>query len=193
MRTAVSSGDRSVMAESRSGQVATLQRELYRDPAAFDAMVVREAPRVERLAGRLMLWRGDIDDVVQEVFVQAWSQRDKFRGDSPVSTWLGGITINVCRRLRRRQRLWNLFLVNSYPRQLAFEGNDQTEIAAKEQLLQALEQLRQTDRELLVLRWLEGRSISEIAMMTGINVKAAEVRLTRARARLKKVLGPDHD
>lgn len=181
------------MAESRSGQVATLQRELYRDPAAFDAMVVREAPRVERLAGRLMLWRGDIDDVVQEVFVQAWSQRDKFRGDSPVSTWLGGITINVCRRLRRRQRLWNLFLVNSYPRQLAFEGNDQTEIAAKEQLLQALEQLRQTDRELLVLRWLEGRSISEIAMMTGINVKAAEVRLTRARARLKKVLGSDHD
>jgi RNA polymerase sigma-70 factor (ECF subfamily) len=182
----------SIMAEPKAAKPARGRCDSMQDPAAFDAMVAREAPLVERLAGRLMLWRGDIEDVVQEVFVRAWSQRDQFRGDSMVSTWLCGITVNVCRSLRRRQKLWNLFLTNVPPRRVSFDRSDELEIAEKEFLINALERLRHCDRELIVLKWLEERTMAEIATMLGISHKAAEVRLVRARARLKKLMDRNH-
>lgn len=159
------------------------------DWAAFDEMVTREAPRIKRLAGRLMAWEGDLEDIVQEVFIRAWQNLPRYRGDSQIGSWLGGITVNVCRNLRRRQRLWKLF---SQAARTTFESplNFRTDCQVDnlDLLRDGLKRLRQSDREVLVLKWLEQRSIAEVATLCGVRIKTAEVRLQRAKQRLAAIL-----
>jgi len=63
-------------------------------PATFDALVAEQAPRITRLCYRLLGWRADVADVVQDVFVAALRALPTFRGASDVSTWLTRIAVN---------------------------------------------------------------------------------------------------
>src|SRR5688500_12036613 len=71
------------------------------DPGAFEQVVATCRPRVERLARRLLAWRGDVDDVVQDVFLVALEKARTFRREASLETWLTAITVNKCRSHRR--------------------------------------------------------------------------------------------
>src|SRR5437763_8474204 len=75
------------------------------DSAAFEQLVALHAPRIRRLAFRLLGWRGDVDDVVQDVFLAALCHLERFRGEASLSTWLTRVTINRCRTQHRRHLL----------------------------------------------------------------------------------------
>src|SRR5688500_15340642 len=74
-----------------------------RDAASFDRLVVEEPAYVARLVGRLVGWRSDVDDVVQDVFVSALGGWARFRGDCSARTWLTRIALNKCRSYGRRR------------------------------------------------------------------------------------------
>ncbi|MCX5684274.1 MAG: sigma-70 family RNA polymerase sigma factor [Planctomycetota bacterium] len=80
-------------------------RFLRGDGAAFDQLVKAHQDRVARLAYRLLGWSGEVDDVVQEVFLAVFKNIAGFRGDCRVSTWLTAITVNKCRSARRSRLL----------------------------------------------------------------------------------------
>jgi RNA polymerase sigma-70 factor (ECF subfamily) len=61
---------------------------------AFSAIVERYSEQIYRHIRRMVFSHEDADDLVQETFIKAWTNIDKFRGDSQISTWLYRIAIN---------------------------------------------------------------------------------------------------
>ena len=128
-----------------------------------------------------------MDDVVQEVFVAALKRQRDFRGDSSLWTWLSAIAVNQCRsRLRRRKswRRWVGFQRERHDQSPSPVVRDET----SQRVRAAVAQLKQDDREVIVLFYLEDQSIRQIAEMLGKTGNAVEVRLHRARRRLASLL-----
>jgi RNA polymerase sigma factor (sigma-70 family) len=121
--------------------------------------------------------------------VAAWRAWPSFREESRAETWLTRIAINTCRTHRRRQwlraELWRRLteIVRVWDHRephenlLSGESNDAVR--------RAIASLAQRDREILVLRYMEEQSIDDIATSLDLTRGAVEVRLSRARARLK--------
>ncbi|MBE3133644.1 MAG: sigma-70 family RNA polymerase sigma factor [Acidobacteria bacterium] len=159
------------------------------EAAAFDLLVQAHQDRIARLAHRLLGWSGEVDDVVQEVFLAAFKNLRKFRGDCRVSTWLTTVTLNECRSARRRRfmRLTRLRRLSEEPRPAASsaaadEGRDP---AALERIRGAVRTLPAKYREVVVLRYLEEMPVAEVGRALGLSAGAVGVLLHRARARLK--------
>ena len=166
--------------------------------AAFDRLITEHQPQITRLVRRLMAWpdqQAAVDDVVQEVFLAAWIKRDQFRGDAAVATWLSRIAINKTRHDARQRATWRRVvegftaLVSNRP---PTDPSPQETITDEQATLRAgIHRLKQTDREIIVLRYLEEKTPDEIARMTGIKRNTVDARLSRARQRLKIILQQD--
>lgn len=160
------------------------------DPSAFDELVSVYQPRIARLVHRLMGWRGDVEDVVQEVFLAALNHGHRFRRDASLGTWLTTIAVNKCRSHQRRLGvLWKRFVRGPLeeaehpspdrPAQQALSG-----VETSSKVRETVQALSPRDREVVVLRYFDDLSPAEIAVLTGQSKNAVEVRLHRARARL---------
>ena len=87
-------------ADLSDGDLARLARR--GDPTAFRLLVERHQPMVRARARRLSPDPGDVDDIVQESFLQAFLALDRLRDPDRFAGWLAGIVLNVCRSLHRR-------------------------------------------------------------------------------------------
>jgi RNA polymerase sigma-70 factor (ECF subfamily) len=160
----------------------------------FDELVRTHQPRVTRLAYRLLGWRGDVDDIVQDVFLAAFTHASRFRNEASVATWLTAITLNKCRSHHRRRHLWKKLFGRRddegahEPARAPPVGHaiGAAETSARVRL--AVQALSQKDREVVVLRYFENLTPAEIAGVTGQSTNAIEVRLHRARAKLAETL-----
>jgi RNA polymerase sigma-70 factor, ECF subfamily len=160
--------------------------------ASFERLVAEEQTYVARLVHRLLGYRDGVDDVVQDVLAAALVAWPKFRGESSARTWLVRIALNQCRRHHRRRLLWRGLIEKFRRRWLSVATNElRAEAAAhetNERVRCALAALRPCDREVLVLHYLQDLSLSEVAQLVGVSHNAVEVRLSRARKRLKVIL-----
>lgn len=158
------------------------------------ARLCAEAPRLRRLAHRLLGWRArgdELDDVVQEALLKAWRHRAAFRGEASLATWLTRIVVHTChdhaRRRRLRQRLFGWLLpAHDEPMAPAPAAPDDAPHAATRL---AMQRLAHADREVLVLRYLEQRDIEDMARLLQLSRAAVDARLSRARQRLRRELG----
>lgn len=165
------------------------------ESAAYDALVRKYQPHIAGLVCRLLAWDGDVDDVVQEVFLAALRGLPSFRGQSSVSTWLTRIAINKCRSHRRRQILslkrWltgrnghsNAAPCSEPPADRA--TLDQERFA---RVRRAVDRLPARYREVVVLRYLEQLSTEETCAVLGTRPATLQVRLHRARELLRDAL-----
>jgi RNA polymerase sigma-70 factor (ECF subfamily) len=187
---------------------ALAQRFAAGEPAAFEEVVAAYQQRVARLANRLLAWpgaRGDVDDAVQDVFLAALTHAKRCRGGARgMWPWLATITVNTCRSLRRRAwvRLrfmrqpftWPSTTTTAPAAAAAAAAADALETDERlRQVREAVARLPLRDREVVVLHYLEGMRPPDIAEVLGATPNAIEVRLHRARARLKETLGDDRD
>lgn len=161
------------------------------DRDAFERLVALYERRVARLAHRLLGWIGDVEDVVQDVFLAVYEQGHKFRGDSELWPWLTAITVNKCRSRMRRHFLKLRWLRNRAPEALGNESSDQDSLRdeTSTKVRTAVRALPPKDREVIVLYYLEDRPVVEISRLLGSSENAIDVRLHRARKRLKELLG----
>jgi len=159
--------------------------------SAFEAIVERYGGDVANFANRLLAWPPDVDDVVQDVFLAAFLNLKKFRGQCSLKTWLFTITINKCRthRYRRVLRL-RLLATRAKKHPPLYDPADRIGADAEtcEKVRQAVKALPVRYREPVVLRYLEEMSNAEAAEVLGISENTMATRLNRARQRLKKDL-----
>jgi RNA polymerase sigma-70 factor (ECF subfamily) len=156
--------------------------------AAFDAFYLQHVQLVNRWAARLAGPELETEDVVQEVFMIAHRRLDSFRGAAKLSTWLFGITQNVVRHRRRKERLrrWLLGAASDArhlepARPTPVEDLERRE--ATKTIYRLLDGLPDKYREVFILFEIEGLSGAEIAALAGLNLTTVRVRLHRARAR----------
>ena len=152
------------------------------DRDALAELFARHASRVHRIAFRLTRSADDADDVLQEVFVHLPEAAAGFQGRGSFESWIGAVAARrALTLLRRRHRLADGEIAESIATVLE-------DHALRVDLAAALERLPASLRAVLVLRE-EGYSHAEIAALLGISASASEVRLFRARERLRAMLG----
>lgn len=161
------------------------------DPAVFDLLVETHQAKVARLASRLLGWPQDVDDVVQEVFLAVWKGLPRFRGQSELGTWLTRITINKCRSHRRKEMLRLRRLWSKGRQQMADAASADRATLDREKQVEIRRGVRRLPArycEVVVLRYLEEMPVEKIGQVLELTQNAVEVRLHRARERLKKEL-----
>lgn len=158
------------------------------DPDALEAIAVRELPKVERLLIRLLGPRADLEDLVQTVFLEACRALPGFRGESTLSTFIGGITVRVARRAMRPQAWWRRR--GAMPEDvLDPRGGPDDSSHQAEQLRrarQALEKISAKKRIAFLLWALDGMSFEEVAKITGASLSATRSRIFHAQRELRK-------
>jgi RNA polymerase sigma-70 factor (ECF subfamily) len=164
------------------------------DGEAYAELVRRHQRRVFSLAISILRRHEDAEDVAQQVFLKAYVSLPRFDCRSALSTWLYKITANECwdhlRRRRSRPQLLEAEL--SEAQAYAVENVSTVEgatgpaerVALRQQVENLLAQLGEQDRQMLILREVEGFSVKEVSEILGVNVNTVKVRLFRARARL---------
>ena len=166
------------------------------DPEAFRTIFVRHKSDVARLVYRMLNAPGDLEDVVQEVFVQVFRSLKDFRGQAKFSTWLHRVTVNVVLMHRRSARSRPV-LTEEIPGELV--GDDlQTlpdeDVERRERMRafqRLLAKLADKKRVVFVLHELEGMSPAEIAEVVGAPVLTVRTRLFYARRELEAMLGEE--
>ena len=154
----------------------------------------RHAQQVARWASRLAGPGLDVEDLVQETFLQVHRSRESFRGDSRLTTWLYGITERVVYARRRRERLRRMFGFGARGElpEVVDPGPTPAEILERRQstllLYAALDRLREKYRSILILFELEGLSGEAIAGLKGLRIATVWARLSRGRAQLVREL-----
>jgi RNA polymerase sigma-70 factor (ECF subfamily) len=172
------------------------------DEWAFQLLVRRFRKKIFSVAYGITLDREESQDIVQEVFLQAYRNLSSFRGDASLSTWLHRITVNRClnwkRKWARRFKWMHVSTDHTDDNAPAAEiesplPNPEDRVAdaqTRQQIENALKMLPEQIRTVFVLRELEGLSYDEIADVTGIKLGTVRSRLFHARKRLKEMLGP---
>lgn len=165
------------------------------DAQAFRALFARHRADVARLVYRMLSAPADLDDVVQEVFVQVFRSLKDFRGQSKFSTWLHRVTVNVVLMHRRSARSRPVLTEEAPSDLVADEGQTlPDEDAERRERMRAFERLlaRLADKKriVFVLHELEGLAPTEIADIVGAPVLTVRTRLFYARRELEAML-PD--
>jgi RNA polymerase sigma-70 factor (ECF subfamily) len=155
----------------------------------FGVLVERHGARL-RLAVRGVLGdSADVDDAVQQAFVQAFAAIGTFSGTASFSTWLTRIALNeALMRARRARRAIRVERLEPPP---GVADDPEREAAAREamaRVVAAVDQLAAAHREVLALRHESGLSLAEIAARLGVSEGAVKVRLHRARAALRRAV-----
>lgn len=142
------------------------------------------SPKVHRLCLGYTGNATEADDLLQEVFIKAWQNLDKFRGDSQISTWIYRIAVNTClHHLRSQKNKKNVDIDKTVIKK-------EEEIDDKEQQIQLLykciSELSEADR-LIITLLLEEVPYSEIAEVTAISEGNLRVKIHRIKQQLSTI------
>ncbi|GAA0363377.1 sigma-70 family RNA polymerase sigma factor [Micromonospora gifhornensis] len=163
------------------------------DLEAYELLVARHTAPAYRTA--VLLGAGtEAEDVIQEAFVKGYRKLSHYRGDSSFRSWLLAIVANETRNLHRsRERRTGLVLraARVAPGSEAGEDGAVGAVLAEERrnaLVQALRQLPERDREVIVCRYFLDLSEDETVAMLGWARGTVKSRTSRALAKLRGLL-----
>ena len=174
------------------------------DQEAFNEFVSLFSKKLYYLCLKILQNESDAEDMVQNVFVKAYLNINKFEEKSSLSTWLYRITVNVCNdflRKKKKEKLVPLYNTDDEDKEYELGIADEKENVEdkiienerKAELHKAIGKLKPKHKELIVLRDLEGLSYEEIAKILNMNVGTVKSGINRARAALLEKLKEKKD
>ncbi len=182
-------GDDELLAAARRG-----------DDAALEALLIRYQPHLYRFGLRMCGNEDDAGDVAQESLISMARSLGDFRGDASVSTWLFTIARRFCIKKRRRGKFApaheeSLDAPGAAASQRLADPSPTPEQAASNKeieraLARAIDALEPGQREVILLRDVEGLSAAETAAVLGVSVDAVKSRLHRARIAVRNNVAP---
>jgi len=152
-------------------------------------------PHVAKLVQANLPARESAEDLIQQVCVKVTTHLHQFSGKVPLLHWVSRIAVNTClNQIRHEKRRPEVRLADLSEDEAAVVENLATsaaelsasdQVASRELVNKLLDTLKPKDRLLLRLMYLEGRSLEEIAELTGWSKALIKVRAFRARAQLR--------
>lgn len=177
--------------------VTRCQNELPEELTSYRELLLRYEGLVFNTCNKLLGSRQDAEEITQDSLVQVYHKIHQFEGRAAFKTWLYKIVRNYCRnrlskiiRKREGQKAYGqhtMNVVSDYD-----QARQKMRVTAR--VDEALNKLKQSDREIVVLKFMSGLTIQEIADVFEIGLSAAKMRLYRALEDFKKVylrLGKD--
>jgi RNA polymerase sigma-70 factor (ECF subfamily) len=156
-------------------------------------------PQITKLVYSNRSGKEGVEDLVQQSCIKIMTNLHKYSGRAPFLHWVSRVTINTCLNQIRREKVRPEVRLADLSEEEAgvverlavspdeLDSSDQ--VAAHELVEKLLLSLRAPERLLMRLMYLEGRTIAEIAKLTGWNETVIKVRAFRARAQLRKRYG----
>jgi len=176
------------MSDGEEDDVELLRQAADGDEAAFGQIVTRHQAAVWRYLRSLARDESLAEDVLQETFLSVWKSARSFRGESGVRTWMFTIARNALFRKFRGTAdidevpLGDLGAEAGWGEARVFE-DAAMRLDLRILFERAMEALPAAEREILLLRDVEGFSGDETAAMLGLTLPAMKTRLHRARLR----------
>lgn len=163
------------------------------DKEALEALLTSVAPAIHRFGLRMCKNVHDAEDVLQDTLLNVAKHLSDFEGRSSLSSWIFSLTRSAC--AKKRRGLKNRPPVSDEQLSERPDPGPNPEVRAADQELAfalsgALDRLSDDQREVLLLRDVEGLSAPEAASSLGISVQAVKSRLHRAREALRAALRP---
>ena len=168
------------------------------DEAAARALFNHLFPLVIKVVRAHLPRRTSEEDLVQTVFMKLFAKLDQFSGRVPLEHWVSRIAVNTClnqistERVRPELRWADLSEAEERVLQSLASTTDDLEpshnLASRELVDKLLEPLSPSDRLVITLMHLEGRTVEEVRQITGWNASLIKVRAFRARRKMRKHL-----
>lgn len=187
--------------EQRQNDEALLVRRAQGgDQMAFREIVERFQAKVFSIIYGILRNRNDAEDIAQQVFAKVYFSLPNFDFRSSLLTWIYKITVNECYDYLRKKKVRKLVYESDFSEEESqriqnSEASTDAEplvderLAQRDLVMKLLEKVSEEDRNLILLKEVEGHSVEELAEMTGMNENTIKVKLFRARQKLVKAAG----
>ncbi|PYQ97572.1 MAG: RNA polymerase subunit sigma-24 [Acidobacteria bacterium] len=160
------------------------------DVEAFETIYRQHASRLYTLACRMAGSPEDGEDLLQEIFLQAYRKLGSFKGDATLGTWLYRLALNHCLDYVRSRRAKMNKLTSAIEGEIACEPAARRETPiARLDLERAVERLPEGCREAFVLHDVEGFDHKEVGRLLGIAEGTSKSQVFKARMKLRALLG----
>lgn len=181
-----------------SPEVALIQRAQNGEEDAFRLIVEKYQAKVFSIINGILRNRNDAEDIAQQVFTKIYFSLKKFNFRSALVTWIYKITVNECYDYLRKQKVRKLTYESDMseddlrridnmedPSKNPSDSIDRrTEL--RQYVVRLLDKLTEEERNLLILKEVEGYPVEELARMVDMNENTVKVKLFRARQKLVK-------
>jgi RNA polymerase sigma-70 factor (ECF subfamily) len=158
------------------------------DGDAFGRLVARHQNDIASLMSRFTPDHGRLEELVQDVFVEAWRSLPRFTEGRPLGPWLRTVAVHVGYRYWRSLKRQSKQVPLDEIAEIASTQQPPAPERAEELLHALLEALPPRDRLVLTLMYVEGHSIRETAELTGWSRLMVKVQAHRARGKLRKLV-----
>ena len=178
-------------------EAALVRRVQAQDELAFREVVDRYQNKVYSIIYGILRNHNDAEDIAQQVFAKVYFSIKNFDFRSSLLTWVYKITVNECYDYLRKKKVRKLVYESDFTEDDAMKmensssavslapGADE-DLVRRELVGKLLDKLSAEDRQLMLLKEVEGHSVEELAGMTGMNENTIKVKLFRARQKLLK-------
>jgi RNA polymerase sigma-70 factor (ECF subfamily) len=167
------------------------------DESAFREIVERYQSKVFSIIHGIVRQRNDVEDIAQQVFAKVYFSIRNFDFRSSLITWIYKITVNECFDYLRKKKVRKLVyesdmsedevrrVENTEPALDRSTRTDST-LARRDYIVKLMDRVSDEEKQLLVLKEVEGYSVEELAGMLKMNENTIKVKLFRARQKLVK-------
>lgn len=163
--------------------------------AAFDVLMRKYGEPVYWQIRKLVVSHDDANDILQNVFLKAWSNLSKFRGDAKLSTWLFKIaineSINFLNKERSRQNITaedgdDSFLLNNIEADPYFDGDE-----LQAELQRVIARLPEKQRIVFNMRYFDEMKYEEMSEILGTSVGALKASYHHAVKKIEDAFAED--
>ena len=174
---------------SNAAEVDLVTRCQAGDQGAFETLYRQHAARIYTLACRMGGSAEDGEDLLQEIFLQAYRKIGTFKGDASIGTWLYRLALNHCLDYVRSRRARMNTITDTLDADASMEplARRETPIARLD-LERAIERLPDGCREAFLLHDVEGFDHKEVGAMLGIAEGTSKSQVFKARTKLRALL-----
>lgn len=168
---------------------------------SFENLIEKYQTTVYNISLKMLKNEHDAFDASQDALLKAYKYIHNFKGNSSFSTWLYKIAVNTCldyinknKKNKLNISLDETILAKDNEIPIQFEDKKQDvvgkvlESERQKVLYEALDKLSTIQKELIILRDIEGFSYEEIAKITDLNLGTVKSKISRARLKLKEIL-----
>ncbi len=159
---------------------------LRKDARAASELYDRYGSKVNAKVWRLLGADSEHDDIVHQIFIHILAGIEKLKNPDSLEDWIYGITVNTVRREIRRRKYRRILVPMAEPPEKVQEYSGPDDQLFSRRFYKVIESLRADDQIVFVLRFVEGRSLGEVAAAGGYSLSTAKRRLARAKREFLK-------
>lgn len=131
----------------------------------------------------------DIEEIISDVFLTVWNNREKLDKEKELSPYIAGITKNLIKKKYRNSKIYEN--IEDYEEKLiGIEGMDlySEEDEQNEVIIKELEKLKEEDKKIFMMFYYEDKKIKEISNILDVSQSKVKMKLHRIRKKLKQNL-----